>query len=232
MYANPKNSGRKIVFLILANVILIIAVLFLLSWVLNWNFIRFVSWIPVINQPEEQGVVEREVDPLVIEKSDMDKREEYLNAKEQQLNLLEKELETKQAELKAYESELNTQKESIEKEKAQFQKQQRAFDNEEERYRATATMINNMDLSGSVELLSNEEIQIYEVVKILLTLNKMAEEQGRFSSTPLILQEMATPVETAGDLTPEQIQSRRERAAKILDWIARYDINISENNLE
>jgi uncharacterized protein involved in exopolysaccharide biosynthesis len=198
MYNNPKGlNARKIIFLIITNLVLIVVVLLLASILFKWDISGFFNWIPLVQKPQKEGIVEKDVNPMIIEKSDMDKREEYLTAKEQQLNLLEKELEVKQAELKAYESELNTLRDNIEKEKILFDKQRNTYSTEEERYRATAAMLNNMDIAGAVEILSSEKIRKYEVIKILLTLNKIAAEQNKFSITPVILQEMANPDATA-----------------------------------
>lgn len=226
MYSNPKgNNVRKIIFLIIANIILIFVVLLLFSWVLKWDLTKFFNWIPIVNQPTEEGITEREVDPLVIEKSDMDKRDEYLNAKEQQLDLMEKELESIKAELKAYESELRTQKETLDKERRQFDRQKEAYYDEEARLNTAAKNLNNMEIAAAVTILSSEEINLYDVARILLKLDKIAEELGRSSITPAILQEMAYPsAEVSGNLDENEIQRRQNRAAQITDWFARYEI--------
>lgn len=217
MYTNPKNNIRKIIFLILANIILIFVVLLLFSWVLKWDIETFFSWVPLVNQPTKETIKEHTIDPLVIEKSDMDKRAEYLEAKEQQANLLQKELENKTAELMAFESELKTLRDALDKEMEQFEKQKNVFLTEEDRYRATANMLYNMDIDGAVELISNDRIHIYEAVKILLMLNKIAEELGKFSTTPVILQKMAN----------SEDENRKAKAAQIIYWITKYDMTIT-----
>lgn len=233
MYANRKNNIRKIIFLVIANLLLIFVVLLLFSLLTHpstseWKITDMFKWIKIVKQPEEEGIIERTEDPRIIEKSDMDKREEYLSAKEQQLRLLEKELNTKQTELKAFESELNTEKQNLEQEKSQLESQKNSLSNEEERYRTVAETLSNMDIAAAAEILSSAETTTYDAVKILLMLDKIAEEQGRYSIAPLILEEMVTSAE-AEATTPEGI-SRKDRAAKIVGWIAKYDMNIAEQN--
>jgi flagellar motility protein MotE (MotC chaperone) len=231
MYANRKNNIRKIIFLIIANILLVFVVLLLFSLLTHpatseWRITDMFKWIRIVKQPGEEGVIERTEDPRIIEKSDMDKREEYLSAKEQQLRLLEKELNSKQTELKAFESELSTEKQNLEQEKAQLESQKNSLSNEEDRYRVVAVALNNMDVAAAAEILSSVETSTYDAVKILLMLNKIAEEQGRYSITPLILEEMVTSAQTEAT-TPEEV-NKKERAAKIIKWITKYDMNIDE----
>jgi chromosome segregation ATPase len=233
MYANPKNNNvRKIIFLIIANIILIIVVLLLFSILFNWNLSKIFSWIPIVQEPTEEEIIERTTDPMVLEKSDMDKREEYLNSLQQDLSLLQRRLTNWESELQALESELKTQQEEFQKEQEEWEKQRSSLNNEEERYRATANMLNNMDIAGAVEIISSEEIHKYEAVNILHMLNIIAEEEGRFSITPILLREMASPEDTAEGLTPEEIERRKQKAAEIINWFVRYDMSLSPEEIE
>ncbi len=233
MYANPKNNSiRKIIFLIIVNILLIIVVLLLFSLLFNWNLSRLFSWIPLVQEPQEEVIQEKSIDPLVLEKSDMDKREEYLNSLQQDLNLIQRRLTNWENELRALESELKTQQEEFQKEKQEWEKQRSSLNNEEERYRATANMLRNMQIAGAVEIISSEEIHKYEAVNILHMLNVIAQEEGVFSITPVIIQEMANPDDTLEGLTPEEIERRREKAAEIVNWFVRYDMNINPEEIE
>lgn len=221
MYASPKNNFRKIIFLIIANIILLFVILLLFSLLMKWDLTKVFSWIPLVDTEEyEEEIVEKSTDPMVLEKSDLEKREEYLNAKEQQLNLLKKEIENKNAELKAYKSELDTLREELEKEKKELNKQKTTLSNEEERYRMLATTITNMNVTTSAELLLSDEVHIFDVIQVLLMLDRMAEEAGNFSITPAILQEMKN--------IENQNAVQESKSAKIINWIARYDMMDSE----